>query len=112
MSARTVVHMATIGGAKALGMEDKIGSLHPGKNADVAIIALNRPHLTPLYDPISHLVYSAKASDVRDVIVNGKIIVRQGRVITVDEAELRAQIQAMAADISKDLSFRNQGAVT
>ena len=112
MSARTVVNMATIGGAKALGMEDKIGSLKPGKKADVAIVALDRPHLTPLYDPISHLVYSAKASDVRDVIVNGKIIVRQGRITTVDEAELRAQIQVMAADIAKDLSIRNHGAVT
>ena len=78
----------------------------------MAVVGLNKPHLTPLYDAISHLVYSAKASDVRDVIVNGEVIVRQGRVTTVDEAELRNQIQAMAADISKDLSIRNQGAVT
>ena len=93
-------------------MEDRIGSLEPGKKADVAIVALNKPHLTPLYDPISHLVYSAKASDVRDVIVDGKIVVRQGRIMTVDEAELRAQIQAMAADIAKDLSIGNHGAAT
>jgi len=111
MAARTVVNMATIGGAKVLGMEDKIGSLHSGKKADVAIVALDRPHLTPVYDPISHLVYSAKASDVRDVIVNGEIIVRQGRIMTVDEAELRAQVRAMAADIAKDLSIGNHGAV-
>ena len=112
MSARTVLNMATTGGAKALGMEDRIGALKPGKKADVAIVALDRPHLTPLYDPISHLVYSAKASDVRDVIVNGEVIVRQGRIMTVDAAELRAQVRAMAADISKDLSIMNQGAVT
>ncbi len=112
MSARTVVNMATMGGAKALGMEDKIGSLKPGKKADVTIVALDRPHLTPLYDPISHLVYSAKASDVRDVIVNGKIVVRQGRITTADEAELMAQIQFMAADVAKDLSTRNRGEVT
>ena len=104
--------MATLGGAKALGMEDRIGSLEPGKNADVAIIALNRAHLTPLYDPVSHLVYSAKASDVRDVIVDGKIVVRRGRIMTVDEAELRAQIQDMAAEIAKDLNFGNHGATS
>jgi 5-methylthioadenosine/S-adenosylhomocysteine deaminase len=112
MSARTVIHMATLGGAKALGMEDRIGSLEPGKNADVAIIALNRTHLMPLYDPISHLVYSAKASDVRDVIVDGKIVVREGRIMTVNEADLRCQIQAKAAEITKDLSLGNNGATS
>jgi 5-methylthioadenosine/S-adenosylhomocysteine deaminase len=112
MSAATVLNMATTGGAKALGMEDRIGSLKAGKKADLAIVALDRPHLTPMYDPISHLVYSAKASDVRDVIVNGEVIVRQGRIMTVDAAELRAQVRTMAADISKDLSIMNQGAVT
>ena len=111
MSARTVLNMATTGGARALGMEDDIGSLKPGKKADVTIVAMDTPHLTPVYDPISHLVYSAKASDVRDVIVNGEIIVRRGRIMTVDEAELRAQVRAMAADIAKDLSIGNHGAV-
>jgi 5-methylthioadenosine/S-adenosylhomocysteine deaminase len=112
MSARTVVNMATIGGAKTLRMEDKIGSLKSGKNADVVIVALDKPHLTPLYDPVSHLVYSAKASDVRDVIVDGKIVVRQGRIMTVNEADLRAQIQDMARNIAKDLSLGNNGAAT
>jgi 5-methylthioadenosine/S-adenosylhomocysteine deaminase len=112
ISARAVLNMATTGGARALGMEDEIGSLKPGKKADVAIVALDKPHLTPMYDPISHLVYSAKASDVRDVIVNGEIIVRQGRIMTVDEAELTEPVRTLAADISKDLTIMNQGAVT
>ncbi len=112
MSARTVLHMATLGAAKALGMEDTIGSLESGKNADITIVALNRIHLTPVYDPISHLVYSAKASDVRDVIVDGKIVVREGRITTVNESELRAQIQAKASDIAKDLGLGNHGAAT
>jgi len=112
MSARTVIHMATFGGAKALGMEDSVGSLEPGKKADVTIVALNKTHLTPLYDPISHLVYSAKASDVRDVIVDGKIVVREGQIMTVNEAELRAQVQARAVEIAKDLNLGNHGATS
>ncbi|HTY24854.1 MAG TPA: amidohydrolase [Desulfomonilaceae bacterium] len=112
MSARTLVHMATLGGAKALGMEDCIGSLEEGKNADLIIVDLNRPHLTPLYDPVSHVVYSAKGSDVRDVIVNGKLVVRNGKIMTVDTAELGSRIRTSAKTIGRDLGIKDYGDVS
>ena len=79
LDARTVLKMATINGAKALGMEGRVGTLTAGALADVTIIDLDRPHLLPLDDAVSHLVYSARGSDVRDVIVGGREVVRNGR---------------------------------
>ncbi len=111
MSARTLVQMATVGGSRVLGMDDRIGSLKAGKLADVVVIDLTRPHLTPLYDPISHLVYAARASDVRDVLVNGKPVVRNGRVLTVDQEELRLQVLAKAREIGIDFDITNFGAI-
>jgi len=64
MDARTVVEMATLGGAKVLGMDSLIGSIVPGKRADFIAVSLDRPHLQPVYDPYSHLVYAARSSDV------------------------------------------------
>lgn len=103
LDARTVVRMATLDGAKALGMEDSIGSLKPGKLADVTVVDLDRIHLTPAYDPLSHLVYAARGSDVRHVLVNGELVVRNGRVVTVDEGELMAQVRAKARKIGSSL---------
>jgi 5-methylthioadenosine/S-adenosylhomocysteine deaminase len=111
MSARTLVQMATVGGAEVLGMDDRIGSLKVGKLADIVVIDLKRPHLTPLYDPISHLVYAARASDVRDVLVNGKPVVRNGCVLTVDEEELRSQVLAKAQEIGMDFDIKDLGVV-
>src|SRR6185436_1198219 len=64
--AAAVLEMATLGGARALGMEDRLGSLEPGKRADLIVVDLSAPRLHPLYDPVSHLVYAAKGADVRD----------------------------------------------
>jgi 5-methylthioadenosine/S-adenosylhomocysteine deaminase len=109
LGARAVLRMATIDGAKVLGLEDRIGSLEPGKLADLIVIDLNRPHLTPLYDPISHLAYTARGTDVRDVMVNGKWVVRDGRLVTVDQANLMAQARGMARNIGRDLGITNYG---
>ncbi len=109
LDARTVLRMATIDGAKALGMEDRIGSLAPGKLADVTVIHLNRPHLTPLYDAISHLVYAARGSDVRHVMVNGRLVVRDGRITTVDKDDLMARARSVAASIRNDLGIATYG---
>ena len=109
LDARTVLRMATIDGAKVLGMEDRIGSLEPGKLADLTVINLNRPHLTPLYDPISHLAYAARGSDVRHVMVNGRWVVRDGRITTVDQDNLMARARAVAANIGKDLGITTYG---
>jgi len=99
LDARTALRMATIDGARVLGMDDRIGSLEPGKLADVIVIDLDRPHLTPMYVPESHLVYVARGSDVRDVIVNGRLVVDHGRITTVDQAEFMARARASAVEI-------------
>ncbi len=79
------VEMATIGGARALHMEDKIGSLEKGKLADIVIVETQSPNMVPIYDAYSALVYSANASNVETVIVNGKIIVEDKKLKTYDE---------------------------
>ena len=103
LDARSCLRMATINAARVLGMEDEIGSLEPGKLADVIVIDLDRPHLTPLYVPSSHLVYVARGSDVRDVIVNGRRVVRNGRITTVDEEAFMARARSLALDIGRDV---------
>jgi 5-methylthioadenosine/S-adenosylhomocysteine deaminase len=80
--------------------------LGPGsENADITVVALDRIHLSPVYDPISHLVYAARGSDVRDVIVNGKIVVREGRMTSLDEEELKELVRRKAAEIGKELNM-------
>jgi len=100
LDAAAVVRMATIDGARVLGMDHEIGSLEPGKLADVIVVDLKRPHLTPVYDPVSHLVYAARGSDVRDVIVNGVQVVESGRITTVDEQDVMRHAVDMARKIA------------
>jgi len=88
MPAPTVLEMATLGGAGVLGMEKEIGSLEAGKKADVIVLELNRPHLQPLFNLVSHLVYSATGADVRDVIIDGKVIMENRKLLTLDEEEI------------------------
>jgi 5-methylthioadenosine/S-adenosylhomocysteine deaminase len=88
MPAQAVLEMATLGGARVLGMEKEIGSLEVGKKADVIILDLNKPHLQPVYNIVSHLVYSATGADVRDVIIDGKVIMENRRLLTLDEEEI------------------------
>ncbi|MEI6596892.1 MAG: amidohydrolase [bacterium] len=91
ISAKEVVKMATIDGAKVLGMEKEIGSLEVGKKADIITINLNKPHLTPIYNPYSHLVFCVNADDVENVVVNGKIIMKNREVKTLDEEKILMQ---------------------
>jgi 5-methylthioadenosine/S-adenosylhomocysteine deaminase len=101
--AHAVLEMATLGGARALGLEDQIGSLEPGKRADIVIVGLGEPRLHPLYDPVSHLVYAAKGADVRDVVVEGKVIMRDRRVLTLDEGKILATADRVRDRISATL---------
>jgi len=80
----SVVRMATIGGADAVGLGNITGSLEIGKKADIIILDTHKPHLVPMYNPLSHLVYSATGADVRDVIINGEIVVRDRKITTLD----------------------------
>ena len=97
------LEMATIGGARALGLDEKIGSLEVGKRADIVIIDLDEDSLVPLYDPVSHLAYAIEAADVRTVIVDGRIVIDDGVLVTADDREIRRRVRALATDIG---SFR------
>jgi 5-methylthioadenosine/S-adenosylhomocysteine deaminase len=98
-SAREVLHMATLNGARALGWDSEIGSLEVGKQADIVAIDLRKPHLTPLYDPISHLVYAASGSDVTHVWVAGQEVVMGGEPMTVNVKAVMAEVRRLAAVI-------------
>ncbi len=103
MPAETVLEMATSGGARVLGMEAEIGSLAVGKKADVIVVDLNRPHLQPIYNVVSHLVYAATGADVRDVIIDGKIVMQNRRLLTLKEDEILAEARKWGIKIgSKD----------
>jgi 5-methylthioadenosine/S-adenosylhomocysteine deaminase len=103
MPAETVLEMATQGGARVLGMEAEIGSLEVGKKADVIVVDLNRPHLQPVYNVVSHLVYAATGADVRDVIIDGKIVMQNRQLLTLNEEEILAEARKWRNKIgSKD----------
>ena len=89
--APTALRMATIDGARALGMDKTIGSLEPGKRADLIVVSMASARQTPMYDPLSHLVYVTRGDDVRTTIVNGKILMRDRKVLTLDEAAVLAE---------------------
>lgn len=91
LPASAALEMATIGGARVLGLEREIGSLETGKRADIIAVRLDRPNAVPLYDPISQMVYALKAEDVRDVMVNGKPVVRDSQILTLDEKLILAK---------------------
>src|SRR5688572_4404280 len=97
--ATTALQMATIEGARVLGMDREIGSLEAGKRADLAIVAMSAARQTPLYDPISHLVYTRRGDDVRTLVVNGTVVMRDRRVLTLDEASVLADARGWAGKV-------------
>ena len=88
LPAARALQMATIDGAKALGLEKEIGSLELGKRADVIVIALDQPHSIPGNDIVSSLVYSAQAADVRTTMIDGRVVMQEGELLTLDESEV------------------------
>jgi 5-methylthioadenosine/S-adenosylhomocysteine deaminase len=99
MDARAVLAMATMGGARVLGMDRLIGSIEVGKQADLIIVGLNKPHLTPVYNICSHLVYAASGADVQTSIINGKIVMKDRRLLTVDLEEVMDTVTRISRDI-------------
>ena len=97
--AATALAMATIEGARALQMDDRIGSLEAGKRADVIVVSMAGARQTPMYDPISHLVYVARGDDVTSTIVNGRILMRDGRVLTLDEPAVLREANEFAVKV-------------
>lgn len=102
MSAETMLKMATVGGARVLGLEGRIGSIEVGKDADIILMDMNKPHLTPLYNCYSQLVYAAGGSDVKTSIIGGKIVMKDRRLLTIDVDSTMENVRAIAADIIKD----------
>lgn len=106
MDAQTIVRMATCEGAKILGMGNITGKLRQGMKADIAIINLNKPHLTPIYNEFSHLVYTVNGGDVDTVLINGKIVMRNGHLLTIDENKVIERVEGIAVRIKKSLNIR------
>ncbi len=88
MDAKTVLKMATIWGAKALGLDEHVGSIEVGKRADIIIVNTTKPHLTPMYNPYSHIVYAASGADVSVVIVDGKVLMTNRHLATMKIADI------------------------
>lgn len=104
VSAVEALEMATIGGARALHLEDRIGSLEAGKLADLIIVGMNAPHQTPVYNLTSHLVYATKAGDVSDVMVNGRWLMRNRRLVTIDERSVLRNARRYQLRVSASLT--------
>jgi 5-methylthioadenosine/S-adenosylhomocysteine deaminase len=99
VGAGAVLEMATRGGARALGMAAQIGSLEPGKRGDVIVVGMTAARQTPMYNPISHLVYATRGDDVRTTVVNGKVLMRDRKVLTLNEASVLADARQWAAKV-------------
>ncbi len=108
LSAHTVLTMATRGGAEAIGLGDQIGALSIGMKADLIQVSFDDVHFVPTYDVISHLVYVADEQDVATVIVDGKVLMREHRVLTVDTNRVTQEARALAHRIQASLADRNR----
>jgi 5-methylthioadenosine/S-adenosylhomocysteine deaminase len=103
LSAEAALEMGTIGGARALGLDKEIGSLVAGKRADLISVRTDRPHAVPMYNPVSQMVYALKADDVRDVMVNGRLVVRDGQSLTLDQKQILLKAAEYAIQVSRSL---------
>jgi 5-methylthioadenosine/S-adenosylhomocysteine deaminase len=100
LPAQTVLDMATLGGASCMGLGKPLGSVEAGKTADLIILDLKKPHLTPSYDVVSHLVYAARGSDVSTTIVNGKPLMLEKQFLTLDYDATLERAQAYATELT------------
>ena len=100
MDARTVLRMATIGGAAVLGLDKITGSVEIGKFADIILIDLRKPHLTPIYSPYSHIVYACTGSDVKTAIVHGKVAMKDRALLTINLPEAMEAVNKLAREIA------------
>jgi 5-methylthioadenosine/S-adenosylhomocysteine deaminase len=104
LSAEEALALATINGARALHMEDKIGSLETGKRADIVVVDLDSLHQTPRYNIYSHLIYATKASDVRTVIIEGRVVMRDRRLLTLNEALIKQKARLLREKVTRSLA--------
>ena len=108
LSAATVLRMATAGGATAIGLGDAIGSIEVGKRADVIQVGFDDVHHVPTYDVVSHLVYVTDEQDVESVVIDGRIVMRDGELLTLDTERVAAEATALADKIRSALDRRNR----
>jgi 5-methylthioadenosine/S-adenosylhomocysteine deaminase len=112
LPARRALRMATIDGARALGLDAEIGSLEPGKRADLSIVELDRLHLSPRSEVVSTLVYAAQTADVRDVLIDGRIVLLDGRHQTLDEAEVLQTTRSEFAELTRRAGISAEAAAS
>jgi 5-methylthioadenosine/S-adenosylhomocysteine deaminase len=98
MPPETVLEMATIHGAAALGLDREIGSLERGKRADLVLYDLDVPEWRPLLDPVNNLVYAATGASVRTVLIDGHVVLDEGRITTIDETDVYRRIETLARE--------------
>jgi 5-methylthioadenosine/S-adenosylhomocysteine deaminase len=101
MDAAAALRIATMGGARVLGLQDLIGSVEPGKCADLIVVDMRKPHLTPLYHFYSQIVYACRGSDVRDVIINGKVVLRNRTLLTLDVTKVMDDVREIAERVRR-----------
>jgi 5-methylthioadenosine/S-adenosylhomocysteine deaminase len=99
LPAGLALELATLGGARVLGLEERIGSLEPSKRADLIIVGTNRARQTPLFDPVSQLVYATHGDDVKTTIVDGRILMKDRRVLSLDEGRVLDQARTFAEKV-------------
>jgi 5-methylthioadenosine/S-adenosylhomocysteine deaminase len=105
LGAKDVVAMATIDGARAIHMEKEIGSLEVGKKADLALISLDEPNAVPMYDIYAQIAYSLKGSDVETVIIGGKVVMRDGKLLTLDEPKILEKAREYGKSVKESLGM-------
>ena len=105
LNAKAVVEMATIDGARALHLEKEIGSLEAGKKADIVLISLDVPNAVPIYDPYAALAYALKGNDVETVVIGGRVVMRDRKVLTVNEAEVQTKARAYQKTVARSLGM-------
>jgi 5-methylthioadenosine/S-adenosylhomocysteine deaminase len=103
MSARTVLRMATCNGAKVLGLDHLVGSIRPGMKADLVLVKLDKPHLTPMYSEYSHLVYAVNGSDTDTVLINGKVVMEARKLLTIDVNEAMERVLKIAERVRRSM---------
>ena len=106
MNAKAVVEMATIEGARAIHLEKEIGSLEPGKKADLILIDLDKPNAVPIYDIYAALAYALKGSDVRTVVIGGKVVMRDRKLLTINEDQVLAKAREYKISVAKSLDMK------
>jgi 5-methylthioadenosine/S-adenosylhomocysteine deaminase len=104
--ARQALYLATRGGANAIGLGEMVGSIEPGKRADLILINFNQPHLTPLYDVYSHLAFAVGRADVNTSIINGRVVMKDRQLLRVDEKQIMAKVRELSGDIRNWLTHK------